>query len=432
MMSLLLIASAAGLIVVALVLVRRQLDEVRRAQDGARLSIEQGRAESRDLKNELELRSEAASQAASGAASELGEHTHRLVETTQATVENAERAIRAELQTVRAALQAPHIPILLDMDRMSDAEALSFARSLRHVRPLIAYPRWQFASDWENPDLAFQFRRQIWERFRDAPGDMPLQLEWHNGLTLELHLGNDVSVLAYCAGCYEPNEFAFLERFLQPGMNVLDAGANEGLYALFAAAKVGPTGKVWAVEPSDRECRRLKRNIELSSLSNVSVQQVALSDKSGTGSLTVAGDEHSGHNTLGELAYAKTEQLSREEVEVQTLDEFASANGIERIDLVKIDVEGAEERLITGGQSVIERCRPVMLFEASERSLLRQGSSVGRLCHRLRQDRFKIYRFEDSTGLPVSDEDGVYSENLIACPLEKPLPETVFRHELPS
>ncbi len=396
MMSPLLIAAAAVLIVVALVFVRRQLDEVRRAQDSAALAIEQGRAEARDL----------------------NESTHRIVQSAQ--------------QTVRAALQAPHIPVRLGLDRMSDAEALLFAHSLRYVRPLIAYPRWRFGSDWANPDLAFQFRQQIWERFRGAREDQPLLLEWHHGLTLELHLGNDISLLTYCHGCYEPNELAFLERFLQSGMNVLDAGANEGLYALFAAAKVGPTGKVWAVEPSERECRRLRRNIELSSVSNVSVQQVALSNETGTGALTVAEAEHSGHNTLGELAYSDTEQADREEVQVQTLDDFASANAVERIDLIKIDVEGAEERLIAGGRSVIQRCRPVMLFEASERSLLRQGGSVGQLCHRLREDGFEIYRFEDSTGLPTAAEDGVYSENLIACPREKPLPEAVFQHELPS
>ena len=64
--------------------------------------------------------------------------------------------------------------------------------------------------------------------------------------SLRLHLGNDVSRQIFIAGCYDPNEFAFLDRYLRPGMTFIDAGANEGVYTVFAAQRVGSEGCVWA------------------------------------------------------------------------------------------------------------------------------------------------------------------------------------------
>ena len=62
-------------------------------------------------------------------------------------------------------------------------------------------------------------------------------------------------------GTFEPNELAFVERFVRSGMTVLDVGAHHGLYTLLASKKVGPTGKVFAFEPSQRERRVLRRHL---------------------------------------------------------------------------------------------------------------------------------------------------------------------------
>ncbi len=336
-------------------------------------------------------------------------------------------AMRGELQLIRSALRAPDLPVELDLEELSDEQMLNFAAKLCHVRPLVPYPRWRFGSDWSNPDTAFQFRKQIWTHCRDQAVSLPFHLDWHHGIKLELHLGNDLSLLIFGYGCYEPNEFALLERFLLPGMNVVDAGANEGLYSLFAAAKVGREGHVWAVEPSDRELRRLSANLALNAAANVSSHRLALSNENGSAQLIVASDEHGGHNSLGKLAYASTESLHHEAVQTQTLDAFVDANQVDRIDFLKIDVEGAEERLIEGGRRAIARFLPVILFEASERSLLAQGGSVGGLCGTLRAQNYEIFRFDESTGLAVPATDGIYSENLIAVPVERPLPDRVFQ-----
>ena len=76
-----------------------------------------------------------------------------------------------------------------------------------------------------------------------------------------MFLGHDVSSQVYIAGCFEPNEIVFLDRILKPGMTLVDAGANDGLYTVFAASRVGPKETVWAFEPSNRELARLKHNV---------------------------------------------------------------------------------------------------------------------------------------------------------------------------
>jgi hypothetical protein len=88
-----------------------------------------------------------------------------------------------------------------------------------------------------------------------------IALPWHASTRLRLFLGHDVSSQVYIAGCFEPNEIVFLDRILKPGMTLVDAGANDGLYTVFAASRLGSEGTARAFEPSNRELVRLKHNV---------------------------------------------------------------------------------------------------------------------------------------------------------------------------
>jgi precorrin-6B methylase 2 len=83
-----------------------------------------------------------------------------------------------------------------------------------------------------------------------------------------MYLGNDLSRCLYVGGTYEPMSSCFFPK-LQPGMTFIDVGANDGLYSLFAAKRVGPTGTVLALEPDRREFARLERNLRLNRLANI-------------------------------------------------------------------------------------------------------------------------------------------------------------------
>src|SRR5690242_8285275 len=202
----------------------------------------------------------------------------------------------------------------------TESELLEAARDLVFVRPLVPYPGWSFGADWDNPDAAFQMRRRIWEYSREHKLEVPFIFEWHAGLRLNLYLGNDLSRQLYIAGCVEPNQFAFLNQILAPGMVFVDGGANDGLYTLFASRRVGREGIVWAFEPSAREFSRLELNLRLNQTENVKLFRVALADRDGEAELAIADDEHAGHNTLGAFAHDGVDLVRTERIGVRKLD----------------------------------------------------------------------------------------------------------------
>jgi FkbM family methyltransferase len=302
----------------------------------------------------------------------------------------------------------------------SEEELIAIAESIAFLRPLVPYPGWRFDADLANPDLAFQLRRWIWEYCDARKHEVPIITPWHSGTRLRLFLGNDTSRQIYVAGCIDPNEFAFLDRFLQPGMTFVDAGANEGIYSVFAAKRVGGQGTVWAFEPSARELARLRANLELNHLT-ARIFPLALADSAGQAVLKIATYDHAGQNTLGGFAY-QIEAENSVRVEVRPLDEIIEQNPLGRLDLMKVDVEGAELSLFRGAVATLRKYRPVLLFELSEDSLRHQGTSRLDVLDFLGAENYLISSFDRLTGLACAALPGVFGDNMIAVPAEKPLP----------
>jgi FkbM family methyltransferase len=101
---------------------------------------------------------------------------------------------------------------------------------------------------------------------------------------------------------------------------------------------------------------RLRHNLELNRLT-ARVFPLALADCSGQAELSVGAYEHAGHNTLGAFAY-QTEMEGKALVEVRRLDEVLNENPLTRLDIMKIDVEGAELRLLRGAVETLRKYRP--------------------------------------------------------------------------
>jgi len=295
---------------------------------------------------------------------------------------------------------------------------LAAAEHLATLRPLTLYPGWRFDSDWERSDIEFRMRRFIWTYFHNANREAPLKMPWHKGLVTQLQLGNDLSRPLFVGGCIDPNEFVFLNSVLKDGMVFLDAGANEGLYSLFASRCVGSSGLVFSFEPSQREFRRLNCNIRINGLNNVRAVPSALADIEGQTELHIADPSHAGQNTLGKFIYDVT-LLRTENVSVQTLDAFAAKSGLTRLDVLKLDVEGAERRVLEGSRSVLRKMRPIVLFEASDDALKAQGTSVPDLLDFFRTLGYEFYIFDEHTGAPLPMDRRLPSDNLIAIPAER-------------
>jgi FkbM family methyltransferase len=301
---------------------------------------------------------------------------------------------------------------------LHESEILRLAGELAWTRPLVPYPGWRFDVDWDNPRLAFQLRREIWKYFQQRKQQIPLVVQWHCGLLLQIYLSNDVSKQLYIAGCFEPNEFAFLDQFLAPGMTFIDAGANDGLFTLFAAQHVGAAGQVWAFEPSQREFARLERNLQLNQLGNVRAFRMALADRNGQADLKIAADEHSGQNTLGEFAY-QIELARCERVTTSRLDDLVNEVSLPRLDLIKLDVEGAELSVLAGASGLLRKQRPVLLLEMNEHALQLQGAGRETVVEFLRSHDYEIQAFDKSTGQPSPAPGSEWSDNIVAKPAAK-------------
>lgn len=140
-------------------------------------------------------------------------------------------------------------------------------------------------------------------------------------------------------GRFDPAELGYLSDHLKPGFNFIDIGANCGVYTLHLANKADMASKFVAVEPQPEMLRRLQFNLAANSLSSVTVRDVAISDAPGQVTFHV-NDSNRGESGL----ITDGEEIT---VKAITLLELMDTAAIERADAIKIDVEGAEMRILT-------------------------------------------------------------------------------------
>ena len=169
------------------------------------------------------------------------------------------------------------------------------------------------------------------------------------------------------SGEYEPHLTAVFERYCTPGMTVVDVGANLGYYSLLAARLVGPSGRVVALEPNSENCRLLLSSLRRSGLGNVQVLPVAADVEKGWAYYSTHVGSNGGLIDDGDL-------LTRPGVVVPTfrLDDLVAGP----VGLVKMDVEGAEGRVVRGATRLIEHERPIVTTELKEEMLTRVSNST--------------------------------------------------------
>jgi FkbM family methyltransferase len=187
------------------------------------------------------------------------------------------------------------------------------------------------------------------------------------------------------------DEVLGLDALVGPGGVCLDVGAEFGLYTWSLSDLVGPAGAVHAVEPQPDLGRLLGWGRRLLGARNVTVHHLALGDEPGTGHLSqpsrggmrVHGRTFLADGTTGLGSNAEFSRHRSIGVQVDTLDDLVGRLGLTRLDLVKADVEGAEGRLLAGGDRTLRRLRPALLLELEDRHLQRFDTSVDAVVVRL-------------------------------------------------
>jgi FkbM family methyltransferase len=195
-------------------------------------------------------------------------------------------------------------------------------------------------------------------RIEDFDGDVAMELD------LSEHLQSQI----FWQGVYSPEEVALVGRLLGPEDTFLDIGANVGEFVL-KAAKLAPRGRVFGVEPAPHMFAALTANLALNGFSHVVLRQLALSTSEGEIDLYIPDTRRYGaglQNTgIGNL-FTTDGAGVKVTVPATTLDRFAAEESLERLDLIKLDVEGAELLVLRGGEATLRRLRPKILVEVNQ------------------------------------------------------------------
>jgi FkbM family methyltransferase len=165
----------------------------------------------------------------------------------------------------------------------------------------------------------------------------------------------------YFPSDYEKENFTFLAQQCKPGSTVLDIGAHIGLFSIIASQLAGDTGKIFAFEPSPTTIKFLEKTIRINNKEKIiaPVQQ-AMSAQPGKLTFFVSEDKIDNSNSL--VSYKDDRKLNGIEVDVNTIDNFAAANQLGKVDFIKIDVEGAEYDTLQGGENIFISKRPACIL----------------------------------------------------------------------
>lgn len=211
------------------------------------------------------------------------------------------------------------------------------------------------------------------------------------GATIVLNQKDPVVSGAIAFGVYEKAETAFFCSVCRPGMTFIDIGANIGYYSALASRRIGPSGQIVALEPDPESFRYLKQNIVANLAPTVFCIQKAAAAESGTLRLYV-NRENRGDNRL----YPNDLCDSSYQVEVSTVDAMLEDCGVERVDLVKMDVQGFEGHVLSGMKQTIQRSNSlILLTEFWPFGLRSAGTSPEDLLVELEQAGLRLYELTD-------------------------------------
>ncbi len=240
-------------------------------------------------------------------------------------------------------------------------------------------PRWVGATAALMGYLPFARYRLLsrLRRFGTDPFLMRFPADLGGGL-FHCDLRDSTSAEVCFTGRYEPQETQLLRDLLRPGDVFVDVGANWGYYTLAAAHFVGPTGRIVAFEPEQRLFRLLAANVDVNRLRNVRVQPLAIGARAERVAFSAFKPEEGNWGISRTVDRGGTTAIDFE-TDSQPLDEALDAAAVETVQLVKIDVEGAESGVLAGMERglasgryryVMLECHPGLL---AERGLTAQG-----------------------------------------------------------
>lgn len=188
---------------------------------------------------------------------------------------------------------------------------------------------------------------------------------------LREHMGGQI----FFRGSYSGDQLTIIENLLDIDGVFIDVGANQGEFSI-AAAKVVSQGKVIAFEPVSEYRERLLENIRLNDFGNIQVISAALGEQEGFLPIYDQQENFSDgtrNEGLPTLFASESRHYAREIVPVKTLDDVLNDSTISRVDIIKLDIEGAEWIALRGAIKTLARYRPILILEIGKETCKTAG-----------------------------------------------------------
>ncbi|MBW6497513.1 MAG: FkbM family methyltransferase [Bacteroidales bacterium] len=224
---------------------------------------------------------------------------------------------------------------------------------------------------------------------------------YDKGLKIKLNIGDWLQQQIYFFDVFDERGLLFLEKNLKEGDVFVDVGANIGCYTLVAAKLVGPTGRVFAFEPVSYVFEHLQFNLQLNGFSQVIPERLALLDKPVSVELYIADRENLG---MSSIFHHDTESGITEKADAVSLDDYAAGAGIDQINIVKIDIEGAELEALMGMEQSLNRFRPLLIVEISDEVLHTDAIRKQQTLEWLKKHRY-VMKWIDTCGNLLNEPD---------------------------
>lgn len=237
---------------------------------------------------------------------------------------------------------------------------------------------------------------RAYHRLRRQSGDglYTIQGGALRGLRIDTNPEIDASITrSYLLGTYEPHIARVLEQFCWPGMQVADIGAHHGYFSLLMSKCVGATGHCYVFEAMVSNYERIGRSLRANGVANVTLENLAVSGSNGRAEFRVP-DAHTSMGGIRDfLPDSDLAHYTRiQSVETIRLDDYTAARQIDRLDVLKMDVEGAGGQVLEGAAALIERCHPTLIIELHP--FRAAGSEGDSLLARLRDYGYTVSEIE--------------------------------------
>lgn len=226
-----------------------------------------------------------------------------------------------------------------------------------------------------------------------------------NGITYQMDLNELIDSSIYYKGYFERDTTLAINKLCKSGMTVVDIGANIGYYTLLLAKLVGPMGKVIAFEPAQWAFSKLKRNLELNDFDNITLEKKALSNENRQDQVRHFYCSWPLHtNSEDQIHPIHHGRAMKDIVDFATLDHYVKQKGIKKIDLIKLDVDGHEFKVIQGAVKTLRSFKPLIVMELSSYTLEEVGDNIADLVSLLSGLGFSFYSERGLSMFPSVDD----------------------------